>query len=59
MDAKMNILSGDKGSKFVSWLSIASKFLPKSMSIEEASHIFLRRCKDEEKEQIVHEKKQA
>ena len=59
MDAKTNIISGDKGSKFVSWLSIAAKFLPKSMSIEEASHIFLRRCKDEEGEHVVHETKQV
>ena len=44
----MNILKGDKATQFVAWLSVVKGFLPKSMSIEEASQIFLRRCKDEE-----------
>ena len=47
-DAEMNILKGEKATQFVAWLSVVKGFLPKSMSIEEASQIFLRRCKDEE-----------
>ena len=46
----MSILTGDKASQFVAWLSVVKGFLPKSMSIEEASHIFLRRCKEKEEE---------
>jgi hypothetical protein len=44
----MNVLKGEKATKFVAWLSLIKGFLPPSMSIEEASQIFLRRCKDEE-----------
>jgi hypothetical protein len=46
----MNILKGEKASQFVAWLSVVKGFLPKSMSIDEAAKIFLRRCKDEEEE---------
>lgn len=52
----MSILKGDKAAQFVAWLSLIKGFLPKSMSIEEASQIFLRRCADEE-EAKKHEKK--
>lgn len=46
----MSKLTGDKATKFVAWLAVIKGFLPKSMSIEEASDIFLRRCADDEKE---------
>lgn len=49
----MNQLSGDKATKFVAWLSVAGSFLPKSMSIEEASNIFLRRCAEEDMDKEV------
>lgn len=50
-------LKGDKATKFVAWLSVVKGFLPKSMSIEEAMQIFLRRCADEEKDKEQHGKK--
>ncbi len=46
----MAMLKGVEAAKFVAWLAVVKGFLPKSMSIEEASNIFLRRCEDEEKE---------
>ncbi|MDE1829558.1 MAG: hypothetical protein KGI25_04480 [Thaumarchaeota archaeon] len=46
----MSKLQGEKAQKFVAWLACIKGFLPKSMTIEEASDIFLRRCADEEKE---------
>jgi hypothetical protein len=55
----MSILQGDMSSKFVAWLSVVKGFLPKSMSIEEASQIFLRRCEDMEKEARNVEKKKG
>jgi hypothetical protein len=42
------VLKGEKAAKFVSWLACVKGFLPNSMTIEEASEIFLRRCADEE-----------
>lgn len=50
----MNKIQGEKAQKFFAWLAVAKGFLPKSMTLEEASHLFLRRCDDEEKEAIKH-----
>ena len=44
----MNKLQGDKAAKFVAWLACVKGFLPMSMSIEEASNIFLRRYEEQE-----------
>jgi|GEM_PF-2423827 hypothetical protein len=44
----MNTIQGDKAKKFVAWLACVKGFLPNSMTISEASEIFLRRCADEE-----------
>lgn len=46
----MNILHGDKAASFVAWLSCAKGFLPKSMTLEEACEIFLRKLEDEKEE---------
>lgn len=46
-------LHGKNAQTFIAWLAIATKFLPRSMSIEEASEIFMRYTADEEN----HEKK--
>lgn len=45
----MTKLQGEKATKFIAWLAVVKGFLPKSMSIDEAAKIFLRRCADEEK----------
>lgn len=45
----MSKLQGEKAQRFIAWLACVKGFLPSSMTIEEASTIFLRR--DEEKEQ--------
>lgn len=47
----MSILKGDKATEFIAWLACIKGFLPKSMTIEEASDIFLRRCAEREKEE--------
>lgn len=44
----MSKLQGDKAAKFVAWLACVKGFLPNSMTIEEASQIFLRRYEEEE-----------
>lgn len=46
----MSKIQGEKATKFVAWLACVKGFLPNSMTISEASEIFLRRCKDEEDE---------
>lgn len=46
----MENLQGKEAQKFVAWLTCVKGFLPNSMTISEASEIFLRRCADEEKE---------
>ncbi len=51
----MSKIIGDKANKFLAWLACIQGLLPKSMTITEASEIFLRRCKDEE-EVAKHEK---
>lgn len=43
----MSKLEGETAQKFVAWLACVSGFLPKSMTIEEAAEIFLRRAKEE------------
>ncbi len=45
----MSKLQGEKAQRFVAWLACVKGFLPNSMTINEASEIFLRR--DAEKEQ--------
>ncbi len=55
----MSILQGEKAQKFISWLSCIKGFLPKSMSIKEASELFLRYYKDLEKEEQHVEKKNS
>lgn len=52
----MSTLSGDKAAKFVAWLACVKGFLPNSMTIEEASQIFLRRYEEEE---AKHDEKKA
>lgn len=52
----MSTIQVEKAKKFVAWLACVKGFLPKSMTINEASEIFLRRCADEE-EVKNHEKK--
>lgn len=44
----MTQLSGEKATKFIAWLAVVKGFLPSSMSIEEASDIFLRRYEEDE-----------
>lgn len=44
----MTKLDGEKAQKFVAWLACVKGYLPKSMTLEEASQIFLRRWDDEE-----------
>lgn len=44
----MTKLDGEKAQKFVAWLACVKGYLPKSMTLEEASQIFLRRWEDEE-----------
>lgn len=46
----MATMSSDKATRFYAWLQCISAYLPKSMTISEASSIFLRRCEDEQKE---------
>lgn len=53
----MSKLHGEKANKFIAWLAVVKGFLPKSMTLEEASNIFLRKLEDEEKEKKVDEKK--
>lgn len=53
----MSTLSGKKAEKFVAWLAVIKGFLPKSMTIDEASKIFLRFWEDKEKEAKNHEAK--
>lgn len=50
-DAEMSTIQGDKAAKFVAWLSCVKGFLPNSMTIEEASQIFVRRYEEEEAKQ--------
>lgn len=52
----MNKLQGEKAQKFVAWLACVKGFLPNSMTIDEASSIFLRRYEELE-EAKKHEKK--
>lgn len=47
----MSTLQGEKAAKFVAWLACVKGFLPNSMTIEEASQIFLRRYEEEESKQ--------
>lgn len=55
----MSKIEGDKAAKFVAWLACAKGFLPTSMTISEASQIFLRKCEDDEraKQEVLQIKK--
>ncbi len=44
----MSGIQGEKAVKFLAWLECISGLLPKSMTLEEASSIFLRRCREQE-----------
>lgn len=51
----MSSIQGEKATKFISWLACVKGFLPRSMTIKEASDIFLRRySEDEQNEKEKH-----
>jgi hypothetical protein len=54
----MATIQGEKAKKFVAWLAVVKGFLPSSMSIEEASNIFLRREAERELEEKENGKKE-